>query len=175
MDSEAATPSAGSGGTGTPMTGGAGGADAGSGGTLIIPGGGCPSCPDATYGLVIHGDGADIAMALNAPDERDCPTDPLRGTTAGCGGSLIYLSACEEAQGGGACLELWGRKATYTQRDTGTVWTGDITGLMRNADPLPYGTESGTVTLELTSGAASLVLTVDYALCRDGDFVRVVC
>lgn len=174
IDSEAASRGAGSGGDG--------GASGGSGGTVTLTGGSagafstaCPSCPGGTYGLVIHGDGDDLEMDLNAPDERDCPSAPLRGSTAGCSRSSIYLSACEEAQGGGACLELRGKTATYTQRDTGTVWTGDVTGLMRSTGPLPPGAESGTMTLELTSGSSSLTLTVDYAFCQDGAIVRVVC
>lgn len=162
-------------GSGTSTGGSSGdGAGAGAGGsggiTVIEPG--CPDCPAGDYGLVIHGDGDDYRMEQTVPDSRDCPAEPLRGSLGGCGGSSLYLSACESVSERGPCLELNRADATYTDRD-GTVWTGVQLQLTRAEPPMQWN--AGTVTLELTAGARMLTLTVDYAFCNDGAVVRIVC
>jgi hypothetical protein len=125
------------------------------------------------YALVIHGDGADVVVARNAPSERDCPAVPLLGARAGCGGSNIYVSACETSPGDGACLELRGRTATYTQR-SGVVWTGDVT--MPTSITAPPGSDAGTLGLDLHDATGrTLVLAVDFAYCNDAFAIRVVC
>ena len=86
--------------------------------------------------------------------------------------SFVYVSACEDVEAGGACLELRGRDVTYTDR-SGTVWTGTQTMLMHATSPVL--TSAGTVTLELTASGRMLTLTVDFAFCNDGAVVRIVC
>jgi hypothetical protein len=154
------------------IVGGAAGAGAG---TSAGAGGGasCPSCPEAEYGLVIRGDGDDVVMERNAPSDRDCAAEPLRGARAGCSASNIYLSACEASPGDGACLELRGRTATYTQPG-GVIWTGEVT--MVTSVTRPVGTDAGTLELDLRDDTGrTLVLSVDFAYCNDAFTIRVVC
>jgi hypothetical protein len=168
--------------SGAPASGGAGGAGAGSAGTGIItnPSGGaggaiepgCPECPEAAYGLVVHGDGDDLRMDQNASDTA-CAVEPLRGSRSSfCGRTGIYFSACQDASEASACLSVSGSLARYTDR-SGTVWTGSLTGDTGGVTPGPSG--AGTLDLALTAGDRMLELTVDYAFCSDGSFIRVVC
>jgi hypothetical protein len=151
------------------------GASAGTGGSVAGAGSSfaCPDCPEAEYGLVLRGDGEDLVLDRNAPSERECPAEPPRGARAGCSGSSIYLSVCETSPGEGACLELRGRTATYTQR-SGAVFTGEVTMVTRST--APAGTDAGTLALAVRDDTGrTLALTVDFAYCNDAFLVRVVC
>jgi hypothetical protein len=160
---------------GLTIVGGAAGTSAGAGGNFGGGGGSstCPSCPEGEYGVVVRGDGADVVLARNAPSDRDCPAEPLRGARAGCSRSSIYLSACETNPGEGACLEVRGRTATYTQR-SGVVWTGDAT--LTTSNTAPAGSDAGALKLELRDDTGrTLTLSVDFSYCSDAYSIRVVC
>jgi hypothetical protein len=165
--------SAGAGTGGLVITGGAAGttASGGTGGGIAI---GCPECPEGAYGLIVSGDGEGQLILQNAPGttSTDCPAEPLRGSTAGCGGSGVYFSACESESGTGVCLSVLGSMASYTDR-SGTVWTGSVVSLSHQTPVPPV--EVGLVTLALSAGDRTLELTVDFAFCGVGSFARVVC
>jgi hypothetical protein len=165
--------SAGAGTGGLMITGGAAGTSP-SGGAGGIIASGCPECPEGSYGLIVSGDGEGLLILQNAPGTigSDCPAEPLRGSTAGCGVSAVYFSACESESGAGVCLSVLGPMASYTDR-SGTVWTGSVVSLSHET-PLPR-VELGSVTLALTAGDRALELTVDFAFCGAGSFVRIVC
>jgi hypothetical protein len=158
---------------GSTIAGGAAGASSsgGAGGVIAI---GCPECPEGAYGLTVSGDGDRVVISQNAPGTTgaDCPAEPLRGSTAGCGGSAVYFSACESESGTGVCLSVLGSTASYTDR-RGTVWTGSVASLDHETPGARV--ETGSVTLALTAGERTLELTVDFAFCSAGSFVRIVC
>jgi len=173
---------------GTSGTSGTGGTNGGAGGTagtngtsgtagsgIIIPIEKCPDCPSAGYGVTVHGDGSDLVLLFNAPTDLEpmCPSQPVLGYVGGgCAGTRIYLHTCEAPDGDGACLELTGATAVYTDRD-GRVWTGTVTAL-GGSDQFT-GTDTGTLTLELEAGGDALELTVDYLTCTAGFLLRIVC
>ncbi len=163
--------SAGAGAGGLMIVGGAAGASP-SGGTGAIIEPGCPECPDGSYGVVVQGDGEELRMTRNAAATGACTAEPLRGSRAGCGGSAVYFSACADAAEASSCLVVSGSEARYTDR-AGTLWVGSVSEVAH--DVAPAQVDSGTVTLSLTAGGEALELTVDYAFCIGGAFVRIVC
>jgi hypothetical protein len=174
---------AGAGGGSGGSSAGVAGSTAGAGGAIVViaasggEGGvvdpGCPVCPDASYGVVIHGDGDDLQLEHNPTDGEPsaCSADVLYGSRGSCG-SGISFAACEDASGSDPCVTIVRSMATYTDRD-GTLWSGSVVSVMH--DSAPALTNSGTMILALTAGDRTLELSVDFTFCASEPFVHVVC